>query len=53
MRARQILGNRKIETISGLNIDKINFESLVSQVNMDTVTFEGMPRMIFEDENRN
>ena len=36
-----------------MNIDEIRFENLVSQVHMDTVTFEGMPRMIFEDEHRN
>lgn len=45
-----MLQNKKTETITGKNVDRLKIDDIVSQVNHDGITFEGMPRMIFEDE---
>ncbi|CDW75282.1 UNKNOWN [Stylonychia lemnae] len=47
---RVLLQSRKFEHITGFNISKLKIDDIVSQVNHDGLTFEGMPRMIFEDE---
>ena len=47
---RVLLQTRKTEHITGYNVSKLRIDDIVSQVNHDGLTFEGMPRMIFEDE---
>eukprot|EP00347_Sterkiella_histriomuscorum_P001423 403372093 len=48
--SRQLVQNTKTEIITGKNVSKLNLNDIVSQVNHNGVNFEGMPRMIFDDE---
>lgn len=39
--------------ITNKNIDNLNIDNLISQLGHDAIDFEGMPRMIFDNEQRN
>ena len=42
-----------MEVVTGKNIDNLKIDNLISSIGHDAINFEGMPRMIFDNEQRN
>ena len=47
------IGRKGGTFVNGSNIGKLDINQILSNFNSDDINFEGMPRMIFDNETRN
>lgn len=41
---------KELEVVTGKNVDQIKLDKVISELGHDALNFEGMPRMIFDNE---